>query len=164
MFTQRRERGLSRRLFKGAVFGLVAFSMFGCGTIHTSQHSGPLDVRVVAPLKADVAVGEKITGTASSVNLLWLFNLGGPDRFADGVAYNTEDKEVPRVSWFIPIENIKAAAVYDAVSKSKADVIVAPKYVVEYNDYLLFRTVQVTVIGYKGTINGIKTADAFPAK
>lgn len=157
-------RGVSRKLFRSTVFGVVALSMFGCGTIHTSQHSGPLDVRVVAPLKADVSVGEKITGTASSVNLFWLFNLGMPDKFADGVLYNTEAKEGPRVSWFIPIENIKAAAVYDAVSKSKADVIVAPKYVVEYNDYLLFRRVHVTVTGYKGTINGIKTADAFPAK
>lgn len=157
-------RGVSRKLIRSTVFGVVALSMFGCGTIHTSQHSGPLDVRVVAPLKADVSVGEKITGTASSVNLFWLFNLGMPDKFSDGVLYNTEAKEGPRVSWFIPIENIKAAAVYDAVSKSKADVIVAPKYVVEYNDYLLFRRVHVTVTGYKGTINGIKTADAFPAK
>lgn len=159
-----KERDVRSKSLKGALLGIVAISIFGCGTIHTSQHSGPMDVRVVAPLKADVAVGEKITGTASSVNLLWIFNLGTPDKFSDGVAYDAEAKEAPRISWFIPVENIKAAAVYDAVSKAKADVIVAPKYVVEYKDYLLFRTVQVTVTGYKGTINGIKTAEFFPGK
>ena len=154
---------------KMITFFIVCGLMFatGCSTLNTSQHSGALDVRVVAPLKADVAVGEKITGTASMTNLLWLFNVGNPNKMADGISYSTNPVERgPLSSLFsiFPYENLKAAAAFDAVNKAGADVIIAPKYMVDYNDYLLVKTVRVTVTGYKGTIKEIKAVDTFPGK
>jgi hypothetical protein len=138
---------------------LVAAYLAGCTTIQTSQPSGHLKLDADAGLKADVVVGEKISGS-SSITLLCLgfcFQLpGGPDKFAQGVDYQASSGMATPYGMFDPFAPVRAAAAYDAVKKSNADVIIAPRYTIEANDFLLFRTVNATVSGYKGTIRGFK--------
>lgn len=136
-------------------FVLITVVLIGCSTMHSSEYSSPLEVKLISPLKADVEVSGIITGEASMVNLLIFFNIGQPNEFAEGISYGTENS---RSAFFnlIPYEDLKAAAAYDAVNKSKADVIVAPKYIIKTDNYLLFKTVNVKVTGYKGIIKGIK--------
>ena len=51
---------------------------------------------------------------------------------------------------------LKSAALYDAINKSGADLIVNPQYVVTVDNLLLFKTYNVNISGYKGTIKGFK--------
>lgn len=136
-------------------FTFVTVALLGCSTMHSSQYSSPLEVKLVAPLKADVEVAGTISGEASLVNLLMFFNIGQPNEVAEGISYGADTS---RTTFFtlIPYEDLKAAAAYNAVSKSNADVIVAPKYTIKTENYLLFKTVNVKVTGYKGVIKGIK--------
>lgn len=126
----------------------------GCATHNISQPTAALAGSVEAPLKADVAVGEKINGEAKVNILFGLFTLGGSSKFADGVTYGAG--AAPALGLPDPVSSAKSAAAYDAVSKSGADLIVAPRYVVDVNDYVVFKEVSVQVSGYKGTVKSIR--------
>ncbi len=133
----------------------VAVLASGCATHNVSQPTAPLNGYVDTGLKADVTVGEKISGESNVKILFGLFKLGGSNKYADGVTFGSSASPFG-FSGLDPISSAKSAAAYDAVQKSGADVIVAPKYLVDVQDYFLFRDVKVTVSGYKGTINNIK--------
>lgn len=126
----------------------------GCATHNVSQPAAPLNGYVDTGLKADLTVGEKITGESSVTVLFGLFKLGASNRYADGVTYGAQASAFG-LGGFDPISSAKSAAAYDAVSKAGADVIVAPKYLVDVEDYFVYKKVNVQVSGYKGVINSI---------
>ncbi len=126
----------------------------GCASQNYSQPSAPLNGAVKTNLKADVAVGEAINGE-SSVNILFgVFKLGGDTQFADGVTYGGGDGGF--ALGLDPVAAAKSAAAYKAVKSSGADLIVAPRYEVSVQDYMLYKTVNVKVTGNKGTIKAIR--------
>lgn len=150
--------------------GLLLISvliMSGCTLVSQSQPSGPMGVKVAAPMKAEIEVGEKISGTASGTILCCFIQLGFPEKFAEGVDFNYQSSWNPSpIAGFAGIaqmamNNMKAGAAYDAVNRSKADVLVAPRYIIEDNNFVIFRTLNVTVTGFKGTVKSIKNTENF---
>ena len=137
---------------------VLAGALSGCSSLNTSAPSLPLTGGVSTDIKADIEVGEKITGEASVTQLFGLLTLGAEKTYADGVAYGVNGSS----SSFLPIggaslvEKTKANAAYNAITASGADVIVAPRYTVKEEGYGFFGTIEVTVEGYKGTIKSIK--------
>ena len=114
----------------------------------------PLNGTVETNLKADVKVGESISGE-SSVNILFnVFKLGGDTQFADGVTYG--GSEGGFALGLDPVASAKSAAAYKAVTASGADVIVAPRYEVKVQDYFVYKIVHVKVTGNKGTVTAIR--------
>jgi len=130
------------------------FYLFGCSTLTVSQPSSRLVSQVEAPLKSDVKVGQKISGTAQAIQLFGLFEFG-PKKSADGVNYRSGG--LP--SLFDSFSAIQAAAAHQAVTNTNADVIVAPRYTIDTKDYLLFKTTTATVTGYKGVLNKVKKSN-----
>lgn len=128
----------------------------GCTSFNASQPSAALNTTIENGLKADIAVGGDITGQ-SSINILFGFiKLGGDTKFADGVNYGSSSASTGILSFLDPVEAVKSAAAFKAVTDSQADVIVAPRYEVSVNDFFVFKTVDVTVKGKKGTIRSIR--------
>ncbi|MNZ99399.1 hypothetical protein D3C78_1187210 [compost metagenome] len=126
----------------------------GCASQNLSQPSAPLNGTVQTDLKADVKVGEAISGQ-SSVNILFgAIKLGGDTQFADGVTYGGGDGGF--ALGLDPVAAAKSAAAFKAVKSSGADLIVAPRYEVSVQDYLVYKTVNVKVSGNKGTISAIR--------
>jgi hypothetical protein len=126
----------------------------GCASQNVSQPTAPLNGEVTTNLKADVKVGETITGQ-SSVNILFnVFKLGGDSQFADGVTYG--GSEGGFALGLDPVASAKSAAAYKAVTTSGADLIVAPRYDVHVEDYFVYKTVNVKVTGKKGTVTAIR--------
>lgn len=160
-----------KRVILPFMFSVVVLAS-GCVTHTNNTASAPLQVRLNAnELKADVAVGEKIAGQGRMVYLLGLWALpGSSDKFATGVQYDgsviTHGAILPHTSgeatWipFIETSLIEhravAAATHDALTKSSADVIIAPRYELEKQNYILFSIHEAKVSGYKGTIKSIK--------
>ncbi|MBY6192287.1 hypothetical protein KUV78_00635 [Marinobacter hydrocarbonoclasticus] len=136
---------------------VLAGAMTGCSSLNTSAPSLPLSGAVATDVKADIEVGEKITGESSSTRILF-FTLGAETEYADGVAYSAGGSGGSLLPFSAPnpVESVKAAAAYNAIQKSGADVIVAPRYTVKQDDFVVFGTISVTVEGYKGTITSIK--------
>jgi hypothetical protein len=131
------------------ISALIALT--GCATTNISQPSSPIDSVVKAPLKADIKVGQRITGEAKSTQIFGIFNFG-PSKFADGVDYGTGGQ----ISLFDSFSPVKAAAAYEATSNSSSDVIVAPRYTIETKNYFIFKTTTATVNGFKGTLSKIE--------
>ncbi len=126
----------------------------GCASQNVSQPTAPLNGEVSTDLKADVKVGETITGQ-SSVNILFgMFKLGGDTQFADGVTYG--GGEGGFALGLDPVATAKSAAAFKAVKSSGADLIVAPRYEVSVQDYLVYKAVNVKVTGNKGTVTAIR--------
>jgi hypothetical protein len=138
---------------------VFAGALTGCSSLNTSTPSLPLTGAVQSDVKADIEVGEKISGQSSVTQLFGLLTLGAEHEYADGIAYGGSAAgaglQLP-IGGANLVEQVKAAAAYNAVTESGADVIVAPRYTIKQEGYGFFGTVDVTVEGYKGTIKSIK--------
>lgn len=136
-----------------AVATLIATTS-GCVSYNMSQPTAPISGSVSADLKANVKVGEKITGESSTNILFGWLSVGGDTQFADGVTYGGAGGSA--FSLPDPISAVKAAAAYKAVKSSGSDLIVAPRYEVNVEDYFIFKKVNVKVTGNKGSIDSIR--------
>ena len=145
----------------------------GCIAHNANTASAPIQVRLTAnELKADVAVGEKIAGQAKITYFLGI-PFGSSNKFADGVLY--DGSVVTQAGIYNPYgaqpadfvtalfslftfgvqHEAASQAAYDAISKSGADIIIAPRYVVDVQEFWIFKNVEAQVTGYKGTVKGI---------
>ena len=137
---------------KSFVFLMVVFvfmMLSGCTSLTKSQFNAPFHSDIKAPLKADIEIGEKISGTASATVIMKFFKFGLEGKYATGVHYGGGSSGV--FGFGDPLNDVKESAVYDAVTSSNADVILMPRYVVEVNEYLVFSTITAKVTGYNGT-------------
>lgn len=128
----------------------------GCVSYNVSQPSSPIDSTVKADLKANVAVGDAISGQ-SSVNILFGFlKFGGDNQFADGVSYGGDTAAGLGGLGLDPVSAVKSAAAFKAIKASGADLIVAPRYEINEENYFIFKKVSVTVKGNAGSIRSIQ--------
>jgi hypothetical protein len=127
-----------------AVATLIATTS-GCVSYNMSQPVASLSGDVKTDLKADVKVGEVISGESSTNVLFGWLNIGGDNQFADGVSYGGASGGGIGLPLPDPVSSAKAAAAYKAVKSSGSDLIVAPRY-----------EVNVKVTGNKGSIQSIR--------
>lgn len=139
-------------MLKIASVALVALLTTGCSSFHQSQPNASLASSVNANLKANIEVGEQITGKSEVAVILGIFDVGTTGKSADGVSYGSG---TGGLTSFGTIETAKSEAAYDAVTKSKADIIVMPRYTIQENGFFLYKTINVTVVGLKGTIKSV---------
>ena len=145
------------RMVRSLLLGLslvLLIGLTGCGTTKISQPAAPYAVTVKKELSADVKVGDKITGNANISVLFGIFSWG-ESKFAEGVSYGGAP-EGGGIFGPGPEAEVKAAAVYDAVSKNKTDVIVTPAYILDIKNYFVFKTIKADVTGYSGTVSSLE--------
>jgi len=140
---------------------LMTLTLFtSCSSkVKRSQRSGDLNVSVTSKLSVDVDVdtSKKIQGSVKHIKLFGFIDIKTSKHYADGVNYGQGESGF---SLFGPgiVEEAKSAAAYKAVVPGKADVLVAPQYLVKVESYLLgaWKVVTAQVSGYAGTIKQIK--------
>lgn len=124
----------------------------GCTRFTTNTKGSEVIVGDVegVPLEVDVNVGEKISGTCLYKSLFG-FAIESPGKLAYGVDYEHR-------AYRANSECIQGAT-YQALTKSNADVVIAPRYFSDeykflclpFIDACVWRTQNMTVTGYKGT-------------
>ncbi|MBV1922021.1 MAG: hypothetical protein KUG73_15185 [Pseudomonadales bacterium] len=125
----------------------------GCASHNAYQSTAPLNAEVKTNLNADISVGKKISGASTSTMLLGLFQVQGDTKFSDGVVYGGSSSALNLLD---PIAATKSAAAYNAVSAAGVDVLVAPTYTVDVQNYFVVKVVTVNVEGFSGTIKSVK--------
>jgi hypothetical protein len=120
--------------------------MSSCSVLNKSTNAAFFESQAnVAPVEAEIEVDDskKIKGNSKSVYLLGILRIAGDNKYANGVfsSYNPFDIIAP----------VSAAAAFKAIKSSGADVIVNPQYEVKQTNLILFKTVEATVTGMKGT-------------
>lgn len=128
-------------------------------TVNRSQKSGGLDVKVTSNLQADMDVdmSKKIQGTAHHTKLFGLIDIKSSKNYADGVAYDGAAGGGFSLFQGGIVEDTKSAAAYNAVVPNKADVLVAPQYMIKVESYFFgaWKEVTAQVTGYAGRIKNI---------
>lgn len=127
---------------------LVACSDYKTGKLGANMHP-TIDVQ---PISADIEVGERISGSAECTDLLF-FRISEPSRGVYGAGtMETLAKGVDTTC--------AAGALYDAMSKIDADVIVAPQYTVASTRFMcipklncLYQNTKVLVTGRAGKVS-----------
>ena len=146
-----------KKIWQMAAVATLIASTSGCVSYNMSQPAASLSGEVKTDLKADVKVGETITGESSANVLFGWLSIGGDNQFADGVSYGGAGggggMGLPLPD---PVSSAKAAAAYKAVKSSGSDLIVAPRYEVTVKDYFILKQVNVKVTGNKGSIQSIR--------
>ena len=140
---------------------VAVFCLVGCTVAELRNGRNSVNLANIAvepePMSAQIKVGQKITGTATCETLFG-FNISSPKKLTYGAGLQVEDGN------FAPSKCTRGA-VYDALTKNKADVIIAPQYtasedgVVCIFGHCAYRANKITVTGYKGTIERIAPMD-----
>ena len=139
-------------LTKLAISLCIPVMMVGCSTLNQSANSEGMTSRLNVDFAADIDVGSLTKGQSHTTILFGIFTFGD-SKFADGVNYGTNKTSFG----FSPSEDAKSAAAYNALKKTNADILVAPRYTVEEFNFLnIFKTIDAEVTGYSGTIKSVK--------
>ena len=143
---------MKKVLFIVAVLGLV-----GCSSAELHNGRNSINLANIAvepePMSAQIKVGQKISGTAECETLFG-FQIKAPEKLTYGAGLQVEEGNLAS-------SKCTRGAIYDALSKNKADLIIAPQYTaVEDATFCIFgacahRVNKITVTGYKGTIERI---------
>lgn len=143
---------------------LILTSILSLAACGTSYHTGKVGMTAPSPdmqftpQEAKISVSNsKVTGSAECSSFLWIFN-SVPERQVYGAQLQTADGVMAS-------GDCVAAAIYNAISKTDADIVVAPQYTTVKNGVLcfgtrcLFGTTKVLVKTYTGKIVSIDSMD-----
>jgi len=147
---------MKKLLLVVAVLGFV-----GCSFAEMHNGKNSINLANIAvepePMSAQIKVGQKITGTA--VCETWFgITTKSPSKLTYGADLQVGDGNIAP-------SKCTRGAVYEAITKSKADVIIAPHYTTNQEGTLcifgacVHRVSKITVTGYKGTIEKIAPMD-----
>ena len=143
-------------MFKIVIIVLMIMTS-GCTSINRSYLNSSMNVTIDSPMKAkiDVDMNNKLVGYASGGYFLHLFMTSGDNRYTDNVTFNNTMTGL--FSSWSKVNAVKAAAAYNALRTTNADIIVNPQYVIEENHWNPFyKLIKVKVTGYPGKIAAIK--------
>jgi hypothetical protein len=140
-----------------ALAAIIIMMLGSCSSINRSHLNSSIGLSISSPMDAqiDVDMTRKLSGYAYGGYLFHLLKVSGDDKYADGVTYNGGESGI--FDMLSKVEAVKAAAAYNAIRTSEAEVLVSPQYVVEENNWNPFyKLIKVKVTGYPGKIVSIK--------
>jgi len=150
-------------MFKNILTLGLIFLLGSCSTINKSHMNASIGISIKSPMKAkiDVDMTKKLVGYASGGYLFHILKVSGDTKHVDGVHFNEPDGSSNFVSGIFKglsrVEAVKAAATYNAIRTSDADVLISPQYVVEEGNWNPFyKLIKVKVMGYPGKVISIK--------
>ncbi len=145
---------------------VVASCFVGCNSVNTNKLSSKLQSPIVKRpvVTPNIELVGKVTGTATLDSFL-CFEFG-LSKYATGVTFDGYGSDrvhrVATLGQFLTIlkrdtvKRLKDAAIYDALKKSRgAEIIIAPHYELEVNDFFFFSSMKCTVYGQGAKIKGI---------
>jgi len=135
---------------KKIFFMLVLAVLFGqgCTTSRTESFASSSGRKLT-----DVDAKQMVQGSAAAVYLFGLFKIYDDTKYGKDAAYY---QSRVRVYDNDEVSKVKAAAAYNALRKTKTDILLSPVYVIEKSNYLLWKNIDVTVYAVKGDVVGYK--------
>ncbi len=148
--------------------GIVALAATGCTSVNTNDAASDSKHAIVPAVYEPVIkhVDKKVAGE-SKMHVVLNFIKWGSNEFADRTVLGadaTASSAISLAAFFPnPVRDAKAAAVYDACSKAKCDLLIGAKYKVTVKDYVVYKFIKCEVNGFPGTEVGVLKKDiAFP--
>lgn len=137
----------------------------GCTSIEANKVGDQVSVHMPVFVKPTIETkNTEINGSATVHSILGIFTWG-PNAQAVGVNYGVRtDVQGGILGELLTFTGkseiiVRNAAAYRATNSVKADIILAPRYVVTVKDYFIYKSINCTVKGYPGYIKGVKVVD-----
>ena len=130
---------------------LLASTLSACSMVTQSVQTPVLEPTIQHNKQANIQVGRRVVASAHGTVLFGFLSLSPENHFAEGVNYGVASTPL----WDFA-GGLKAAAAYKAIRSDNADILLAPVYEVQVNDYFLWKTYKVSVKAYTGHITGIR--------
>ena len=127
-----------------------------CSSMDRSQSSAGVKITIESNMSAKIEVDltKKLTGYASGGYLFHIFKVSGDNKYLDDVDFNGDKGGI--LSYFSRAATVRAAAAYNAIRTSSADVLVNAQYIIEENHWNpFFKQYKVKVVGNPGRIVSI---------
>lgn len=139
-----------KKMLFGLVAGAASLVVFsGCAT-YTNDVASATKIKTTAHYEATYDYKpQKVSGEATVHSLFGIFTWG-VSAVADD-AFSSEYSFIPTAA-----SKAKGGATYNACKANKADALLAAKYVVEDEDYFVYRKVKATVSGLPATLKEVK--------
>ncbi len=144
-----------------AIAGTLFLALAGTACAGLEANKAGNDVQISMPLhvEPDVQVGNSpVYGSATVHSFLFGLIRIGDGKQAIGIDYFEKPEIITLSKPWLLYGQIAArnAAAYDAMKKANADIILAPRYEVEYLDLLIYSRFDCEIKGYPGRINGVR--------
>lgn len=156
---------MKKNLFAFCVLTGLALMGSACSHIEASKVGPQVNVKMPVLIAPQVeAKNELISGSATVHSILGIISWG-PNTQAVGVNYGVGAATGggplgDLLSFTTKSENVaRNAAAYEATNKAKADLILAPQYVMTTKDYFVYKQINCKVKGYPGFIKDLKVID-----
>lgn len=150
----------------GVIAGLLALLSTGCANIKasklSSQVSVPMEPVYVRPT---IVAGKKTISGKATVHSLFGIITWGVNAQAVGVSYDAGPGGFvnPIASLAEKSESVaRNAAAYEATTSCKADIILAPQYVIVTKDYFIYKSITCKVKGFPGFVKGVNVIAKSP--
>ena len=150
------------RIMKKSMFVLTiiagAVAMLATGCSSTSVDTNRFGSQISLEMKTvefipQIQIGDKyISGSSQSTVYCGFIKIGDTSKQASGVSFSSEK------SIWGGSDAYQRAAIYDACSKNKADILLAPQYTTTVDGNFFKKTVSCTVKGFPGYIKSVKLA------
>ena len=134
---------------------LFALFLTSCSSNMMTGNRADLNVKATSALEADIKVENKIQGEATTMYLFNFIPLKFRTHATEGIISPSYFELL-----FGSYNTTKHEAAYNAVKENDADVIVDPRYEIEYQNFILWGVENCVVNGYKGTITGFENVDS----
>jgi hypothetical protein len=135
------------------LIGAAALITTGCSSFETNRAGNPVNVKMDVNVKPDIELGKEMVSGKASVNSLFGIFTWGVENEAVGVNYGESNSP----SIFGDSNAVaRNGAAYDACTKSKADLLLAPRYDITTKDYFVFKKIDCQVKGYPGILKSIE--------
>ena len=148
------------------VAGAVAMLATGCSTVEVNKVGRQVNPQIPVLIKPQIETkNQVITGSATVHSILGIFTWG-PNAQAVGVNYGTDSGVTggalgDLLSFTAKSEIVaRNAAAYEATTKAKADIILAPQYVLTTEDYFVYKSINCKVKGFPGFVKGVSVVEA----
>jgi hypothetical protein len=134
---------------------MTTLLLSSCGSISKTGYVAPFAKTEVHTdvFKADFDINkQQVEATASSHYLFWFWRIAGDTKFTEA-----KDAGLNNSIFGGRVDKVKSAALYKALEKSDADMLLTPRYDTQTKSYLfgLFKTYKVKVKGYNAKIKDI---------
>ncbi len=139
---------------------LVVF-VSSCASVSKTGYAAPFTKTEVHTdiLKADLDIDKnRVEASASSTYLFGMWRISGDNKFTEA-----ENAGLQNSVFGGRVDRVKSAAMYKALQKTNADMLITPKYDTETKSYIfgLIKTYNVKVSGYNAKIKDLQQLD-FP--
>ena len=149
-----------------AVCAVIVFS--GCVQVNSSD-AGSMNIHpeTVAPTDDyrplySIDSTQKVSAESNVKCLFWIFTWGSDNAYAD----NASISRYPILGILFPFLNAKEtaakAAFYKACKQANCDAVVAARYEVTFEDYIIYKKMNVEVKGFPARLTGVETVKPMP--